>query len=320
MLKYTLYPFFIIITIIYLCMPEISMASTTVIFKPKASLSDKNVHVGDIADVRGDRADKLSSLVIMRCPATTLGTTISRKYVEKKIRGEFGEDIVFKGAIDTYVTQKFVVIPRDRVEKIFRRSIMNKSPWHKGTKITIENIRMPEHIKVLERDKDKIQIKFSKNEDFKGLTTATCVFGAESFKPRSFHISAMVRVFIDAPVAVSMIRRGAILSPRDIKIERIDITRLPPIVVDVKECIGMRLKTSIRKGTPILVAGIERPPVISKGQGIIIEAIGENITVRDAGIALKDGYLGQNIPVKNISSGREVFGIVVASSKIRVHF
>lgn len=320
MSKYTLYPFFIVITITYMCMPEISMASTTVILKPKASLSDKNIHVGDIADVRGDRADKLSKLLIMRCPATTLGTTISRRYIEKKIRGEFGGDIVFKGALDTYVTQRLVHIPRDRVEKIFKRSITSKSPWHGGTEITIENIRIPEHIKVLERDKDKIQIRFSKNEDFKGLTTATCVFGAESFKPKAFHISAMVRVSIDAPVAVSMIRRGAILSPKDIEIKRIDITRLPPIVVAVKKCVGMRLKTSIRKGNPILVSSIERPPIVSKGQGVIIEAIGENIAVRDAGIALKDGYLGQNIPVKNISSGREVFGTVVATSKIRVHF
>ncbi|MCD6569529.1 MAG: flagellar basal body P-ring formation protein FlgA, partial [Deltaproteobacteria bacterium] len=304
----------------YMCMPKICMASTTVILKAKASVSDRNVYLSDIADVKGGRADEVSRLFIMKSPTTTLGAKISRRYIEEKIKNTFSEDIAFKGAEDVYVTQRFIHIPRDRIEAIFKRSIISASPWHNNAQIAIENIKVPEHIKVLERNKDKIQIRFSKNEDFKGLTTATLIFGAKSSKPKAFHISAMVKVFVDAPVATSTIRRGSIISPKDIEAKRIDITRAPPIVFDMKECIGMRSKSCIRKGCPILLSNIERPPIVSRGQGVIIEAVGANIAIRDKGIALKDGYLGQNIPVKNISSGRKIFGTVIAPSKIRVNF
>jgi flagella basal body P-ring formation protein FlgA len=40
--------------------------------------------------------------------------------------------------------------------------------------------------------------------------------------------------------------------------------------------------------------------------------------VRDRGIALKDGYQGEPIPVRNVASGKQVVGTIIAASLVQV--
>jgi flagella basal body P-ring formation protein FlgA len=54
------------------------------------------------------------------------------------------------------------------------------------------------------------------------------------------------------------------------------------------------------------------------GETVVIEAQVKNLVVRDKGIALRDGYQGETIPVKNASSGRKVVGTIIAASLVQV--
>jgi flagella basal body P-ring formation protein FlgA len=65
----------------------------------------------------------------------------------------------------------------------------------------------------------------------------------------------------------------------------------------------------------VLLPGLlDRPPLVRRGQEVMLEARAAGLTVRMAGVARRDGRLGETIPVENISSG-EVREAIVRSAK-----
>ena len=124
----------------------------------------------------------------------------------------------------------------------------------------------------------------------------------------------------EVPVARETIRRGQIINASDLELRRIDITRIPPAAMDVKACAGMRAKAFIRKGYPVLLNNIDVPPLVYKGAPVMIEAGNEALIVSDKGVALMDGRADDRIAVKNLNSGRQIVGIVIAPSRVRVEF
>ena len=51
-----------------------------------------------------------------------------------------------------------------------------------------------------------------------------------------------------------------------------------------------------------------------------MEARTGNLVIVDRGIALKDGYLGEKIPIRNAASGKQVVGTIIAHSQVEVTF
>jgi flagella basal body P-ring formation protein FlgA len=72
------------------------------------------------------------------------------------------------------------------------------------------------------------------------------------------------------------------------------------------------------EGNPILPSQVQRKPDICSGEIVLIEARTNDLVVRDKGIAMKDGYQGETIPVKNVSSGRQVVGTIIAAALVQV--
>ena len=50
----------------------------------------------------------------------------------------------------------------------------------------------------------------------------------------------------------------------------------------------------------------------------MIEARVNDLVVTDKGVALKDGYQGEPIPVKNVTSGKQVVGTIIAAALVQV--
>jgi flagella basal body P-ring formation protein FlgA len=63
---------------------------------------------------------------------------------------------------------------------------------------------------------------------------------------------------------------------------------------------------------------VQRKPDVCSGEIVSIEVRVNDLVVRDKGVAMKDGYQGETIPVKNISSGRQVVGTIIAASLVQV--
>ncbi|MGC9323906.1 MAG: flagellar basal body P-ring formation chaperone FlgA [Desulfomonilia bacterium] len=308
----------IVLAVITMAAPDALTGQATIVhLKAQASVSGDMVRAGDIADIRGPEKDAVAGIPIMQAPKSPLPSSISAAYIAQKIRSVHPGDVVYTGAAEVSVSQKYVIIPTKTLEAIFVREVMSHTPWRERAKITIESFRAPRCVQVREMDRQIMEAKFSSHEDFVGLTSMMLQFG-HSPPSSTVHLSARIRVIADVPVPKVRIDRGDIISAADLETRAMDISNFPSVLLDHRDCLGMQAKTTLRAGRPIMKTNIEVPPTVSRGDVVIIQARTNNLIVQDKGIALRDGNLSDQIPVKNISSGRQVIGTIIAASVIQV--
>ncbi|MEE4254021.1 MAG: flagellar basal body P-ring formation chaperone FlgA [Desulfuromusa sp.] len=133
-----------------------------------------------------------------------------------------------------------------------------------------------------------------------------------------------VRVELEAlaeiQIATSSMRRGEILNAQDTELRYQDISKIREPIFDQTDVIGKRLKRSVRLGQPLQTNQIEFPPVIKRGDRVIIQARNEGLMLTAAGEAKQDGRTGEAIRVMNSNSRNEVLCQVVASGVVKVEF
>lgn len=135
---------------------------------------------------------------------------------------------------------------------------------------------------------------------------------------RSVRVS--IEAMADILVAASNLRRGKILGEEDVVFQREDISKLKQPLFSADEIIGKRLKRSVRLGKPLLKQQVEFPPLIKRGDRVVIQAQRGGLILTAAGEARQDGLEGETIRVMNISSRKEVLCRVLAPGLVSVEF
>ncbi|MEA3544552.1 MAG: flagellar basal body P-ring formation chaperone FlgA [Thermodesulfobacteriota bacterium] len=121
-------------------------------------------------------------------------------------------------------------------------------------------------------------------------------------------------------VATGTLRRGTILDGDDVELRYQDITQLKTPIFLIGDVIGKRLKRSIRLGQPLQRKLVEFPPVIKRGERVLIQAHSQGLMLTAAGEAKQDGRAGEAIRVINSNSRKEVLCQVVAPGLVKVEF
>ncbi|MFK5925211.1 MAG: flagellar basal body P-ring formation chaperone FlgA [Desulfuromusa sp.] len=133
-----------------------------------------------------------------------------------------------------------------------------------------------------------------------------------------------IRVELEAlaEVAISSIalRRGEILDPEKVELRTQDISRLKDPIFSIEDIVGKRLKRSVRLGEVLQRRQVEFPPVIKRGERVVIQIQSTGLMLSAAGEAKQDGRAGEAIRVMNSNSHKEVLCQVVAPGLVKVEF
>ena len=121
-------------------------------------------------------------------------------------------------------------------------------------------------------------------------------------------------------ISSTALRRGEILDPESIELRTQDISRVKDPIFSTEDIIGKRLKRSVRLGETLQEKQIEFPPVIKRGERVVIHAQSLGLTLSAAGEAKQDGRAGEAIRVMNSNSRKEVLCQVVAPGLVKVEF
>jgi flagella basal body P-ring formation protein FlgA len=133
------------------------------------------------------------------------------------------------------------------------------------------------------------------------------------------YATALIRLFDRVCVANSSLHQHHLLSRRDLKRELQDVTGLQsPSFKRIEKLFGRRTKQTVEKGGIITEDMIEDPPLIREGERVRIIFVYENQKVMTRGYAIKDGWLGDQILVRNPKNRSELVGLVVKSKEVEV--
>jgi flagella basal body P-ring formation protein FlgA len=91
-------------------------------------------------------------------------------------------------------------------------------------------------------------------------------------------------------------------------------------ILDLNDVIGKEVLRPLPPRQPIRKALLDDPPIIRKGDRVMLEVRQGGLLVQAVGLAKATGKLGDIIPVKNQNSGREVVGRIVGAGLVEVRF
>jgi flagella basal body P-ring formation protein FlgA len=138
-------------------------------------------------------------------------------------------------------------------------------------------------------------------------------------KPWTIYLSVRIRYFGTVLVAARALRRGTVLQASELALEERDLQTGPfGYLSDVQDALGKRVTRPVAAGAPISEAYLEAPPVVARGQQVLLVAETPYMRVRMTGIAMEDGAAGDRIRVRNKSSQRVVEGRVEPGGLVRV--
>ncbi len=131
-----------------------------------------------------------------------------------------------------------------------------------------------------------------------------------------------IRVEIEAMAEIAVakegLRRGTMLTDNLMEMRYQDISRLSEPIFDSAEAVGKIVKRTVRLGQPLQGQQVEYPPLVKRGERVVIEVHQAGMTLSAVGEARQDGREGESIKVLNTGSSREVISRVVAPGLVRV--
>ena len=138
-------------------------------------------------------------------------------------------------------------------------------------------------------------------------------------KPWKIYVSVNIATLETVVVAAGAIARGQLLTASDLKTEMRDTSRIhKAYYTDAKSLLGLKAKRSIAAGRLLDPNIVQRRQLVRRGAAVQILASQGPLQVRMKGKALENGARGDRVRVRNLASGREITGEVVASGLIQV--
>ena len=112
------------------------------------------------------------------------------------------------------------------------------------------------------------------------------------------------------------LKSGTIINENDIIVIKKRVNNKNDLVKNKIDLIGKKLKKSVNSNRPIYHSNLEKDWLIQKNSSIIIENKIGSITVKDQGIALENADFMDVLKVKNIKSGKIIYGFAKNQKKV----
>ena len=132
---------------------------------------------------------------------------------------------------------------------------------------------------------------------------------------------ATVEIFVDVVVAKRPLRKHKPIDENDIELRKMDLAQLPAnVITDPEDVIGKRTRQTIGSKAVLHTDLIELPPIIKRGDVVVIVFEQNGLRITALGKAKRRGRLGERIPVENIDSNKILHAQIVDSHTVKLEY
>jgi flagella basal body P-ring formation protein FlgA len=137
---------------------------------------------------------------------------------------------------------------------------------------------------------------------------------------RTIYTQWNVEVWAHRHVLRRDVRVGEALSLADFELARVQIGSGPASrAIQPATFGGGTAVRALAKGHVVTERDIRRAVVIQRGDTIALEVRRGNVTVRTLAVALRDAHVGDRLPVRVVTSGREFVAVVTSTEAVELH-
>jgi flagella basal body P-ring formation protein FlgA len=134
--------------------------------------------------------------------------------------------------------------------------------------------------------------------------------------PWSLYVPIEVRVFRDVVVSNRAMERGQTIGASDLRLEERNVLATGAgALMNLEDAVGFSLRRNVPVNAMLNSGTVEPPLLVRRGDRIQVSVRAGGINVSAVGEALRDGRLGERIPVRNIQSKRVVEAVVTGAGR-----
>ncbi len=130
---------------------------------------------------------------------------------------------------------------------------------------------------------------------------------------------ADIRAFDKVVKSKRPFKKGHVIRENDIYISKMDIRKMPnSSVKNPESIIGKSLKRSIIANIPIVEDMVERSQVVKRGKMVSLKISLKGLNITAAGKTKEKGYVGMPVKAINLSTKKEVRGVLIDENTVKV--
>ncbi|MBI4682646.1 MAG: flagellar basal body P-ring formation protein FlgA [Nitrospirae bacterium] len=191
-------------------------------------------------------------------------------------------------------------------EDVLKSFLVNNYPWEE---IEVSNVKVAGRI--CDETPDRILIE--KGPLGKAVFSFICKNNERAI------VKADVRAFGWVVMSRMSFERGHVIRDEDTYLAKMDIGKMPrSSVKDPAGILGRSLKRSIIANMPVVEDMIEMSRIVARGKIVELVLDFNGLSIKTAGKTKEKGYVGMPVKAINISSKKEVTGVLIDENTIRV--
>ena len=208
--------------------------------------------------------------------------------------------------------------PEDQIRLI--EEYLQKMIQDPDKKVEVRDFRGSEKI-IVPRGKFFYQVHLPDHALRGGNLSGTMVFSTHGQELKKIRINARVDIYANVLVARQYLPRYHEIQKDDILIENRNIALLPQdVLTEEKEIWGKRTTLSVNGREILRGTMVEVPPVVKKGDRVILLVENEQFRITTRGEVQENGRKGDRVKLINLSSKKEVTGRVIDANTIQIDY
>lgn len=291
----------------------------------KAEIAASRIYLGKICTVTGQNAAQvkdIKGIVLGRAPLPGNVRRISANYIGLRLKQAKvdlkGVNLQVPDSIE--VMRACVTISREEIKRAVTDFIYANIPWDKD-RVKIRKIDVGSDV-VLPKGSVSYRIEPIRNVDLKGKVPLPIHFKVDGLFQKRILAMAEISVLTNVVVTRKSLRRYGRIEEDDIELKEKDLSRTRSnVITDPDEVLGKRAKRSIAAGTILRPGLIEYPPMVKRGDVVLVVAKSAGLRITALGVVNeREGRRGEKIRVENLDSKKNIYARVLDSKTVEVDF
>ena len=324
LLKYAIFAFATGILLPGLTSEIMAVSATRVHVSAMTQIDGKNILLGKIAKIEGNDPDllkRLSGVVIGRSPLPGRRREVAASTVKRCLRQNRidPDQLLLQIPARVFVERSFIEISREKIKSLVSDYI-SQNLINNLSDATIKDIRVSEDLK-LPGGRITYTVKPPRNSDMAGKIPFTVNFEVNGKFYKRVWATATIEIFTNVVVTKKPLGRHKPITEDDIEIRKMDLAQLPSgVITDPDVILGQRTRRAIGSHTVLRSNLVEFPPLVKRGDVVVILAETGGLKITTLGQVKKKGRFGERIPVMNFDSKKVLYARVLDSNTVRVEF
>ena len=319
----------IIFLLVFFGLPEIireidAADLTRISILPNVQINGEDILLGKIAGIEGHDpllVQKLSSIVVARAPLPGESRTLGKKAFKLRLKqnGINLSQLALQIPAKVVVTRNYIQISREKI-KMLVSDYIQKNIIKDNADGSIKDIQVADSLQ-LPNGRITFKVIPPRNRDLLGKIPFSVHFDVNGKFYKRVWATATVEVLAEVVITKKPLGRHKPITEDDIELLKMDLAKLPSgVITDPEAVLGKRTKRAIGSKTVLRTDLVELPPLVKRGDVVVIIAESSGLKITSLGEVKKKGRLGESIPVMNYDSKKILYGRVLDSSTVKVEF